>query len=352
MAKDYYAILGVDRNADEKEIKSAYRKLARKHHPDVNPNNKRAEEKFKEISEAHDVLSDQKKRKLYDQYGENWEAASKMGENFGHGPDMGGYRVDFGQGGGFGDVFETIFGGGKGFTQHQAVAYDVEQAVELTLEEVNSGTARTFTYRVEDACGTCHGMGTVRSAKSSPCRNCGGTGQVKGVFGFGQTCPVCGGAGTVSAETCPTCKGQTTLPTTKRVEVKIPAGIQDGSRLRVAGQGAMGADGRRGDLYVVARVRPHPQFVRKGDDLESTAEIDYTVAALGGTIEVPTLRGKVSMKVPAGSQSGQMFRLKGQGISRMGGGKGNLLAKLKVTVPRHPNPEEKRLLEEISRLKK
>ncbi|MBA3725169.1 MAG: J domain-containing protein [Armatimonadetes bacterium] len=355
MAKDYYAILGIDRKADDKAIKSAYRKLARKHHPDVNRNDKQAEDKFKEISEAHDVLGDEKKRKLYDQYGSNWEAASKMGENFGGSGAPGGFRVDFGDGGvppGFESVFETIFGGGGGFRGvHQAVAHDLEQAVVLTLKEIDSGTTRSFTYRVEDACNTCHGTGTIRAAKSQPCPQCRGSGQVRGMLGISQTCPVCGGLGTLNVETCPTCKGQATLPTTKRVEVKIPAGISDGARLRVAGQGASGANGKRGDLYVLIQQKSDPNFTRKGDDLEANVPVDYTLAATGGSVKVDTLRGTVDMKVPAGSQTGQVFRLAGKGVARLSGGRGNLLAKLRITVPKQLPPEEKKLLEEIKKLR-
>lgn len=360
MAKDYYAVLGVDRKADKKAIKSAYRKLARKYHPDVNPKDKAAEEKFKEVSEAYDVLGDEKKKKLYDQWGSNWEAASKMGENFAGGGGTGapgGFRVDFQDVGGiphgFGSVFETIFSGGSGgFAVQHAVAHDVEQTVELTLDEIDTGATRSFTYRVEDACGTCNGTGTVRSSKSGPCRQCGGTGHVRGMLGLSQICPMCGGQGTTKAETCPTCKGQATLPTTRRVEVKIPAGIAAGSRLRVAGQGAVGVGGRRGDLYVLINERPNPNFKRKGDDLETEVPVDYTLAALGGNLQVKTLRGSVEMRIPPGSQSGQVFRLAGQGMTRISGGRGNLLAKLKVTVPRRLDAEEKRLLEEIARLRK
>jgi chaperone protein DnaJ len=352
MAADYYAVLGVDRKADEKAIKSAYRKLARKHHPDVNPNDKKAEEKFKQISEAYDVLSDPTKRKLYDRFGENWEAASKMGENFGAGGGApGGFRVDFGGAGapgGFDSVFETIFGGGGfGGGMRQAVPHDVEQAIALTLQEIDTGTTRVFTYRVDDACATCHGSGTIRSASSGPCPQCHGSGQVRGMLGIPQVCPMCGGAGTLSVETCPTCKGAGTLPTTKRVDVKIPPGIKDGARLRVAGQGATGANGKRGDLYVLIHERPDPNFKRQGDDLQTTVKVDYTLAAVGGSVSVNTLHGSVDMKVPAGSQSGQVFRLGGKGISKMGGGKGNLLAELQITVPKHVSAEEKRLLQEI-----
>ena len=298
---DYYATLGVDKKADEKAIKSAYRKLARKYHPDVNPNNKESEERFKQVSEAYEVLSDEKKRKLYDQYGSNWEAASKMGDQ---GPfsyqSPGGFRVDFGDGNvppGFETIFETFFGG-AGRHAHHAVAHDVEQSVSLTLEEVDSGTQRTFTYRVDDACGTCGGMGVVQSKSDSACPKCNGSGQVRGLLGISQTCPVCGGVGTISSDACPTCKGQATMPNTKRVDVTIPAGVREGSRLRVAGQGATGAGGRKGDLYVLIRLINHRKFTRVGDDLETEAVVDYTLAALGGTIKVDTLRGTVDMKVP------------------------------------------------------
>lgn len=353
---DYYAILGIDRKADEKAIKAAYRKLARKYHPDVNPGNKDAEEQFKKVSEAYEVLSDEKKRKLYDQYGANWEAASKMGDQ---GPfsyqSPGGFRVDFGDGNvppGFETIFETVFGGGMGRNVHHAVAHDVEQSVSLTLEEVDSGAERTFTYRVDDACTTCNGMGAVRSKSDSTCPKCQGAGQVRGLLGMAQTCPVCGGVGSISSDACPTCKGQATMPNTKRVEVKIPAGVRDGSRLRVAGQGATGAGGRRGDLYVLIRIATHRRFSRVGEDLETELEVDYVMAALGGSAKVDTLRGAVDMKIPPGSQSGQIFRLSGQGITKMNGGKGNLLVRLKIAIPKSLSGEEKRLLEEIRRLRK
>ena len=353
---DYYAILGIDKKADEKAIKAAYRKLARKFHPDVNPNNKEAEEKFKQVSEAYEVLSDEKKRKLYDQYGSNWEAASKMGDQ---GPfsyqSPGGFRVDFGDGNvppGFETIFETFFGGGMGRNIHHAVAHDVEQSVSLTLEEIDEGAKRTFTYRVDDACNTCGGMGVVQSKSDQQCPKCNGAGQIRGMLGIASTCPVCGGIGTISNNACPTCKGQATVPNTKRVDVTIPAGIREGARLRVAGQGATGAGGRRGDLYVIVRVQKHRKFDRNGDDLETEAEVDYVLAALGGTMKVETLRGNVDMKVPPGSQSGQVFRLAGQGISKLNGGRGNLLVRLKLVVPKQISTEEKRLLEEIRRQRK
>ncbi len=346
--KDYYAVLGLPKTADAKQIKSAYRKLARKYHPDVSPNNAQAAEKFKEISEAYEVLSDEKKRKLYDQFGDNWEAASKVGDTF-----------NFKQNVNFGDVsdFEGVFGdlfSGFGFSPQappRAQAYDVEQTIDLTLREIDSGSTRTLTYRVDDACATCGGTGSVPTKNRTSCPQCGGTGTLKGLLGFAQRCPRCDGTGMTSREQCPTCKGAAVLPTTKRIEVKIPAGIADGARLRVAGGGASGAGGRRGDLYVVIREIKDPKFKRKGDDLETETRIDYLTAALGGKHTVETLRGSAEMTIPAGTQSGQVFRLAGQGMRKMSGGFGNLLVRAMITVPKQASDEEKRLLKQISEVR-
>ncbi len=347
--KDYYATLELPKNADAKQIKSAYRKLARKFHPDVNANNPEAAEKFKQVSEAYEVLSDEKKRKLYDQFGDNWEAASKMGDqfNFKDGvrfetniPDMEGV---------FGDLFSGFGFGGR--TQAHAVAHDVEQAIELSLEEIDIGISRTFTYRVDDACATCSGTGAVPTKSKSTCPQCGGAGRLRGMLGFAQRCPMCAGSGVTSAETCPTCKGAATLPTTKRIEVKIPAGVSHGSRVRVAGGGSSGAGGRRGDLYVVINEKKHTQFKRRGDDLECEHTMDYLLAALGGKTKVQTLRGLVEMNVPAGTQSGQLFRLSGQGMTKMTGGRGHLLVRVLITVPKQMDLEERGMLVKISELR-
>lgn len=310
MAKDYYQLLGVSRKADEKEIKQAYRKLARKLHPDVNPNDKSAEAKFKEVSEAYDVLSDPEKRKMYDQYGSNWEAA----QNF-TGGVPGGEDVQFhfggpgGGGGGFESIFETFFGGmrggqGGGFqdldfdTLHSAQPRDLEKVVEIPLEEIDRGTKRTLTYQTMDAQRT--------------------RGQVA------------------------------TVPTTKKVEVTIPAGIADGKKLRVPGKGHAGANGKAGDLYVVVKWAPHPQFKVVHDNLEVEIPVPYTTAALGGEVRVPTLHGAVKMKIPEGTQSGQTLRLSGQGISKMGGGKSDLMARVKITVPKQLSERERKLLQELA----
>jgi DnaJ-class molecular chaperone len=309
MARDYYRILGVSRSADEKEIKSAYRRLARQNHPDVNRNNPEAAARFQEISEAYRVLSDPEKRKLYDQYGENYEQVENMrGQGAGYGPfgrgGPGGPRAegnfDFGgQGEGFETIFEHLFGqmGGNagpfGRTRARgAPPRDVERPVEVTLEEIDTGTERTLSYQVPNA-------------------NKGGT-------------------------------------ESRRVSVKIPQGVSDGKKLRVAGKGAVGATGRAGDLFVVIREAKHPQFKRIEADLETTVELPFHLAALGGEIEVPTLRGKVKMKIPAGTQSNQVFRLSGQGISDLKGKKSDLRVRTKISVPKKLNRKQQKLVKELA----
>ena len=306
MAKDFYQLLGVGRGADEKEIKSAYRKLARKNHPDVNPNDKAAESRFKEISEAYDVLSDPEKRKLYDQFGSQWEQIQAGGGGVPNGDFEGaGFHIPGGAGG-FEEIFGHLFSGGRGTGGYRMTMddfevqqpRDVEKVVEIPLEEIDTGSKRTLTYQTMDAQRTREGVATV--------------------------------------------------PTTKKVEVKIPAGIQDGKKLRVPGKGAAGANGRAGDLYVVVKWVTHPKFTPHGDNLEVEVPVPYTTAALGGEIRVPTLRGNVTMKIPGGTQSGQNFRLGGQGITKLIGGRGDLMAKIKITVPKNPTGEERALLEKLA----
>ncbi|MBS1716254.1 MAG: DnaJ domain-containing protein [Armatimonadetes bacterium] len=305
MAKNYYDILGVPRNADEKEIKAAYRRLARKFHPDVNPNDKTAEARFKEIGEAHSVLSDPEKRKLYDQFGGNWEAMQHA-QTGGGGmdPNMGAH-FDFG-GGGFESIFEQLFSGGRkgpGFNFDDMMAgepKDVEKAVEIPLEEIDSGTKRTLTYQTMD--------------------------QVRMQGGI------------------------STVPTTKKVEITIPAGISDGKKLRAPGKGVAGINGKAGDLYVVVKWAKHSQFKPVEDHLEVEVDVPFTTAALGGEIRVPTLRGSLKMKIPEGAQSGQVFRLAGQGISRLNRGRGDLMAKIKITVPKKLSQVQRKMLEEFRKI--
>ena len=305
---DYYKILGVPRGADDKEIKSAYRKLARKYHPDVNPGDKSAENRFKEVSEANEVLSDPEKRKFYDQFGENWEAAQNGHFNPGNpfqGNEAGDFQnINFGGMGGFGTIFEQFFGGGQaGFRGHDFEAgrpKDVEREIELSLEDIDKGTTRTLTYQTMDAQ------------------------RLKGEI--------------------------STIPTTKKVEVKIPPGIGDGKKLRVANKGHAGVNGRAGDLFVTVRWAKHDKIKVVGEHLEIDVPVSFVTAALGGEVKVPTLRNPITVKVPAGIQSGQTLRLAGQGISKLEGGRCDLMARIKITVPKHLTDAQKNLLEQFSKL--
>ncbi len=341
MAKDFYNILGVDRSADDKVIKSAYRKLARKYHPDVNPGDKVAEAKFKEISEAYEVLGDPEKRTAYDRYGDKWE----QGSNFD------GVNIDFG-GGGIGTIFEQMFGQmshAEGVRPRGAEPKDIVKEIEVTLEEIATGTTRTFTYQVMDACKSCDGTGFVRTRNSQPCAACNGSGHSRSIFGMGAQCPACNGSGVSNLEKCPTCRGQAVVPTQKRVEVKIPAGIADGRKLRVPGRGSVGSNGRAGDLYVLVREKRHPDFKRNGDDLETEVTVPVVSAVLGGEIKVPTLTGSVTMKIPECSQPGQFLRLGGKGLPHMsGGGAGSIMVKLKVALPKTLTAEERSLYNKLS----
>jgi chaperone protein DnaJ len=362
--KDYYKILGVPKTATEKEIKSAYRKLARQYHPDVNQNNKEAEEKFKDIGEAYDVLGDADKRTKYDQYGDQWKAFSQGG---GFNPGAGGQTVDFNfggfGGGGIDDFLASLFGGAAGgqggfggFSQGgrpqaRRRSEDVEYSIEITLEEAFHGTTRSFNLSLPETCATCAGQGAVVSPTGQSCPSCGGTGRVKGGRGFfgNNTCPQCGGTGK-AMEVCPECHGDGSVLSNRRLsDVKIPAGVADGQRIRLAGQGANG-----GNLMLKVIVRPNSQYERKGDDLWTDFEVPYTVAALGGETAVQTFTGRKVLTVPAGTQSGQAFRLSGQGMPSLKnkGTAGSLYARAKVTVPKTLTARERELLAELAALRK
>lgn len=298
--KDYYKILGVDRNATDKEIKAAYRRLARKYHPDVNPGDKSAEEKFKGISEAYEVLSDKEKRAKYDQFGQYWQHTGQAGAGQpppGWEEGFGGFDFRYGPGeaeGGFGSIFDLLFGqggaagtrgAGSRHTWAPARGRDVEYEIEVSLEDAYSGATRSFT--------------------------------VDG----------------------------------RRIEVKIPPGVKDGSRIRLAGQGEPGPGTEKGDMYLIVKMRPHPAFERKDSDLYTDISVPYTTAALGGEVQVPTVTGKVSMKIPPGTSSGQAFRLSGQGMPHLkGSGRGDLYARVKVTVPKTLSQRERELLTELAQL--
>jgi len=322
--KDYYQILGVSRNASEKEIKQAYRRLARKHHPDLNPGDKSAEAKFKEINAAYEVLSNPEKRKKYDQFGEQWEYAEQFAKSGGQER----VRWDFGKGSttfeygdlsGFGDIFSSLFGdSGKGSRMRgPRRGQDIESTIEVSLEEAYHGSKRVIQLQTEE-----------------PCTACGGTGRVGN-----RVCTMCNGA------------GGKIIP--KRLEVKIPAGVRDGSRIRIAGEGVSGrAGGKKGDLYLVAKVLPHKLFERRGDDLYTEVSVPLATVMLGGEVSLPTLNGNLSLKIPPETQNGRVFRMAGKGMPQLGNSKyGNMFAKVKVVLPTNLTGEEKKLFERLRSLR-
>ncbi|MEO7716700.1 MAG: J domain-containing protein [Capsulimonas sp.] len=367
--KDYYKILGVPKTATEQEIKSAYRKLARQHHPDVNAGDKSAEDKFKDVGEAYDVLGDADKRSKYDQYGDQWKAFGQGGPSGGGG---GAYQGDVNFGGfgtgGLDDFLSSLFGGAAGggapsgfggFSQpagrmRQAprqVREDVEYPVEISLEEAFSGTTKSFTLSVPDTCGRCGGSGAVSSGKSKPCSMCAGTGKVKGNRGLfaNNVCPQCGGSGQ-EVEVCPECHGDGNVIKKRRLtDIKIPAGVPDGQRIRLSGQGGNG-----GDLYLKVIVRANAQYERQGIDLYTDFILPYTIAALGGEAPVETLSGRKVLNVPAGTQTGQTFRMGGLGMPdiKKKGTSGALFARAKISVPKDLSDRERELLTELAKLRK
>ncbi|MBV9121437.1 MAG: DnaJ domain-containing protein [Chloroflexi bacterium] len=346
--KDYYKILGVAKDASDKEIKQAYRRLARKYHPDVNPGDPKAEERFKEIGEAYAVLGEADKRKKYDQFGPSlrdgsfWRQGSTARTYQSPGgasrvyTDVRDFAKDFdagGMGGGFSDFFQALFGqnfargrtgteapngngsGARSATAEAPRGTDLEQPIEVTLEEVASGGNRVFTMQIPELCPTCRGTALVN----------------------GKLCASCNGAGTVNKQ--------------RRIEVKIPPGVRDGSRIRIRGEGNPGPNGSKGDLYLVVTVQPHPTFDRKGNDLYVEVPVTLTKAMLGGEIEVPTLKGtRLSMKVPAETQNARTFRLAGQGLPALRGeDKGDLYAKVRVILPSNLTSRERELFQELKR---
>ena len=353
MAKrDYYEILGTEREASEEEIKKAYRKLAVKYHPDKNPGDKTAEERFKELGEAYEVLSDPQKRAAYDQYGH--AAFDRRAGGFARGgfhDPFEVFREVFGGGGIFGDLFG---GGGQDPTQPQR-GDDLRYDMEISFEEAAQGCEREVPVTKQERCDTCGGSGAEPGSRIKTCPTCGGRGQVitsRGIFSIAQTCPHCQGAGRVIEKPCKTCRGSGRRERTSKIKLRIPAGVDTGSRLRSAGNGEAGfRDGPPGDLYVVIHVRPHEIFQRDGDDLLCEVPISFVQAALGAEIEVLTLDGKASIKVPSGTQPGTMFRLKGKGVKNIQGyGHGDLHVRMNVEVPTHLNAAQKAKLEEFAEL--
>jgi len=351
MAKrDYYEVLGVGKSADASELKKAYRRLAMKHHPDRNPDDKEAEAKFKEAKEAHDVLSDASKRSAYDQFG---HAAFEGG--MGGGGGAGGFGGGAGAGGFgdmFGDMFGDIFGGGGGGRQRQRRGSDLRYNLELTLEEAVRGTEMNITVPRMTGCNTCDGTGAKKGSTPKQCTTCHGQGQVRiqqGFFSVQQTCPHCHGKGTVISDPCDDCHGQGVVKENKKLSVKIPAGVDEGDQIRLSGEGEGVSGGVSGDLYVSVSLKKHSIFTRGGVDLHCSVPVCYSTLALGGDLEVPTLDGRAKLKIPAGTQSGKQFRLRGKGTKnvRNAGFVGDLYCEVNVETPVNLTKRQKELLKEL-----
>lgn len=345
MAKrDYYEVLGVDRNAADGELKKAYRRLAMKYHPDRNPDDAAAEENFKEVKEAFEVLSDARKRQAYDQFGHAGVDTSAAG--------------GYGGGGaaGFGDIFDSvfgdIFGGGRGGSRAYRGA-DLRYDLDMSLEDAVSGKEIKIRVPTLIECDTCSGKGSRSGKPPVTCATCGGQGQVRmqqGFFSVQQTCPKCRGAGSTIADPCSGCGGSGKARGHKTISVKVPAGVDNGDRIRLSGEGEAGQNGGPpGDLYVNVVVKSHPIFTREDTDLRCEVPIDFVTAALGGELEVPTLEGRVMLKIPPETQTGKMFRLRGKGVrSVRGGGVGDLICSVLVETPVNLTKEQKELLKEFS----
>ena len=344
--RDYYEVLGVERGVSEAELKKAYRRLAMKHHPDRNPDDKASEDKFKEANEAYEVLSDASKRTAYDQYGHAGVDQSMGG---GH-PGGGANFSDI-----FGDVFSDFFGGaagGRGGRGGAQRGSDLRYTLELGLEEAVRGTSVTIRVPTLVNCKTCEGSGAKKGTSPVTCTTCGGIGQVRmqqGFFSVQQTCPRCHGNGKMITDPCGSCHGHGRVEEHKTLSVKVPAGVDTGDRIRLSGEGEAGAmGGPAGDLYVVVNVREHAIFQRDGKHLYCEVPISFADAALGGELEVPTLDGRVKLKIPEGTQTGKLFRLRGKGVAPVrGGGAGDLMCRVAVETPVHLDRRQRELLEEF-----
>ncbi len=365
MAKeDYYALLGVEKSASAEEMKKAYRKKAVQFHPDKNPGNKGAEEMFKKVSHAYEVLSDTDKRAAYDRYGSAAFDGSAGGPPRGPGGGFHDPRDIFNEifgrnagGGGGGGIFEEMFGGGGGGGGGDGSrdGADLRYDLEITLEEAARGFEKEISFRKAMACERCDGSGAEPGSRRVTCPTCRGAGQIRrsgGIITFTQTCPTCAGAGTKVEKPCTACRGEGRVAKSTKLNVRIPPGVDTGSRLRSSGNGEAGmAGGNAGDLYIVLSVKEHELFERQGEDLFCEIPIKFTLATLGGPIELPTLFGKGSLKIPPGTQSGTTFRLREKGMPSLRGGKqGDQLVRVQVEVPQSLSAEQRKILEEFARI--
>jgi molecular chaperone DnaJ len=363
MTKDYYKILGVNKNATKEEIKKAYKKLARKHHPDVNKDDG-ASEKFKEINEAAQVLGDDAKRQQYDQFGD--ADAFKQASGF-RGFNASDFGFDFGNFASFdfGDIFDQFFGGGgpfgKGRRRQPSRGADLRYDMEITLEEAAFGTEKEISIPRNEQCPECKGSGAKSSSDIVDCPDCNGSGMTRrtqrtpfGMFSTTTTCRKCHGEGKYIKEECLSCDGTGIVHKRRKLKVKIPQGAEEGTNLRITGEGEAGQRGAsQGDLYIVLHMKEHKTFERKGDDIFITVNIPFTTAVLGGEIDVPTLKGKAKLKIPSGTQSGTVFKMNDLGIPFLHGqGKGDELIKIEIEVPKHLNSKQKKLLKEFEKMSK